>query len=132
MKILVKRFKYLPVSLAMMILFQGCTVYKKTNVSMQDAATEHVKTKVKTINGNLIFKYIIFENDNYYGIKKSKGEIEKTRLVKESIGSIHLKNKAMSTVLTVALPIGVLVGVIFLLQDAFTWQNNESDTTFYW
>ena len=61
MKTFKTRFKNLPVALAMLMLLQGCTVYKKQNVTMQAAAQEQVKTKVKTVNGNLYFKYISFE-----------------------------------------------------------------------
>lgn len=118
MKTLKKQFKLVALVLSMLILIQGCTVYKKANVTMEVASKEHVKTKIQTINGNLIFKYIIFENDNYYGIKRSKGDLEKTRLVKESIESIQLINKPMTTIITIVIPIGVIVGVsAILLQD---------------
>jgi hypothetical protein len=115
MKTIVKRFKYLPIALAMLILFQGCTVYKKQSVTMQEAAQKQVKTKVKTNNGDLFFKYIAFENDNYYGIKKSKGELEKIRLDSEYIEKIQLKNKQGSVIVTILLPVGLIIGAVVIL-----------------
>jgi hypothetical protein len=110
MKTLKKRFKHLPIALAMLILVQGCTVYKKQNVTMQEAAKHHIKTKVKTVNENLVFKYITYENDNYYGVKKSKGELDKIRLDEEFIKGIYLKNKPLSIFLTIILPIALFWG----------------------
>jgi hypothetical protein len=109
------RFKYLPVALAMLMLLQGCTVYKKQNVTMQAAAQEQVKTKVKTVNGNFYFKYITVENDQYFGIKKSKGEIEKTRLDPKSIEKIQLKNKQGSVIVSILVPVGLIIGAVLIL-----------------
>jgi len=112
MKTLKTRFKYLPVALAMLILFEGCTVYKKQNVTMQAAAQEQVRTKVKTTNENFSFRYITYENDNYYGVKKSNGELNKIRLDEEYIESIHLKNKPLSIFLTIILPVALFIAVV--------------------
>lgn len=125
MKTLKKRFKYLSIALAILMLLQGCTVYKKQNVTMQAAAQEQVKTKVKTVNGNLYFKYIAFENDQYFGIKKSKGEIEKTRLDPKSIEKIQLKNKTLSILTTIVVPLGVIVGVAAILFKDYPIKSGE-------
>ena len=125
MKTIKKKIKYLPIALGMMILFQGCTVYKKQSVTMQEAAQQQVKTKVKTVNGNLFFKYITIENNQYFGIKKSKGEIEKTRLDSDYIEKIQLNNKTLSILITIVVPLGVIVGVAAILLKDYPIKSGE-------
>lgn len=79
---------------------------------MQEAVQEQVRTKVKTTNENFSFRYITYENDNYYGVKKSNGELNKIRLDEGSIESIHLKNKPLSIFLTIILPLALTIGVL--------------------
>ena len=134
MKTLKKRIRHLSIALAMLILVQGCTVYKKLGVTMQEALQEQVRTKVKTVNGNLFFKYITFENNQYFGVKKSKGEIEKTRLDLEYIEKIQLKNKQGSVIVSILVPVGLIIGAVLILGSmAFKSSSNglsNSDLAF--
>ena len=115
MKTLKKRFKHLSIALALLMLLQGCTVYKKPSVTMQEAVQEQVRTKVKTAKENFSFRYITYENDNYYGVKKSNGELNKIRLDEEYIESIHLKNKPLSIFLTIIVPVALFIGIVAIV-----------------
>jgi uncharacterized protein YceK len=120
MKTLKKRIKHLSIALAILILLQGCTVYKKQSATMQVAVQEQVRTKVKTTNKNFSFRYITYENDNYYGVKKSNGELNKIRLDEGSIESIHLKNKPLSIFLTIILPVALFIAVVAVGHQSFS------------
>lgn len=115
MKEIIKKWKILPIVFAVIILLQGCTVYKKSSVTLQEAAKDQIKTKVETKNGNLFFKYITYENNLYYGVNRSKGELEKIRLDSEYIKNIHLKNKKASVLVSIIIPVGVIIGAILML-----------------
>lgn len=111
-KIQIKSFSFF---LSMLVIFQSCTVYKSTAVTLDEAAKEEIKTKVETNNGvNIKFKHIVFEDGNYFGIRKFKRKIQKIELNKEHIKSVRLKNKTVSTILTlsvIAIPIVTIIGV---------------------
>ncbi len=102
---------------------------------MEQAVNEPIKTRVQTVNGDYLkFKYIIFENNNYYGLKKSGKEIKKIKLDKKYIETIQLKDKVGSIILTILIPVGVIVIAALLLQDSFKWKSDnlfeDSDFTF--
>ena len=70
-----KKFKTIALILSMLILLQGCTVYKSASVSLEEAALVQTKVKLETKSGEkLKFIRIGVENGNYYGVKKVKGD----------------------------------------------------------
>lgn len=119
MKTLKKQTKTFALFLSIIILLQGCTVYKSTSVSLDQAVKKEQKVKVVTkVKEKLKFKRIGFEEGKYYGVKKVKGEIVKVPLDQNFIDSIREKDKTLSTIATVGVSIvsllGVLVGVYLL------------------
>ncbi len=114
--------KMLTLILSILILFQGCTVYKSANVSLDESVKKEDKTKIVTTTGErLKFKRIAFENGTYYGIKKSSGELVKFPLKNDEIKNIRLKDNAMSTISTILLPVGALVILVLVVEDAMDW-----------
>lgn len=95
-----------------MIMLQGCTVYKSTTVTLDEAYKSQTKTKVFTSNNETLkFKRIDFINGEYYGISKNPSKFENMFLDKTNINSIKVKNKTASTILNVGVPT-IVVGVI--------------------
>ena len=100
---------------SVLILLQGCTVYKSANVSLEQAVWADTKVIVKENNSKAImFDRIEVEDGNYFGIKKFKGDIIKMRLDEDNLSRISLKNKTMSTILTAASPVA-LIGVSLVI-----------------
>ncbi|MEH6535230.1 MAG: hypothetical protein V7719_02470 [Psychroserpens sp.] len=125
MKTIKNQLKNLSITLSMLVVFQSCTVYKSASVALEQAALEDVKVKVETNNGvNIKFKNIVFENENYYGIKKTKGKLDKILLNQEHINNIKIKDKTLSTILTIVLPLGILAGIGLAFKDSFEWKSN--------
>jgi hypothetical protein len=131
MKTIKKQFKSVALILSMVILLQGCTVYKSTPITIEQVAKEEQKVKVITKdNVKLKFKRIGFNNDGYYGVKKQKGEIIKTHLDPSFINNIKEKDKTLSTILTIALPVGILVGIALIIGDQ-SYNIDFSDSDFH-
>ena len=130
MKTLKAHLKVVALFFSVLILVQGCTVYKSANVSLDDAYKSQTKVKVKTnYNRTLKFKIITFEDESYYGINESykddpfeqyNKELIKTHIDVENIENIRIKNKTMSTILPFAIPV-VLLGVLIIAYTLPTW-----------
>ena len=77
MKKLKKHLKPICLFLAFIVTFQGCTIYKQQNISLEEAVNlQGVKTKkkVKVVtldNETQKYSYIFAVNDAYYGVKKT-------------------------------------------------------------
>ena len=101
-----KKFKTIALILSMLILLQGCTVYKSASVSLEEAALVQTKVKLETKSGEkLKFIRIGVENGNYYGVKKVKGDkalnYKTVPLETNYIKSVKLKDEFKSTVYTI-------------------------------
>ena len=103
--------------LILLMLFQSCTVYKKTTITLPQAVQNETIVKVKTKSENLKFTRVGIENGNYYGVKKMDGEIVKIPLEPQNILSIKEKDQSMSTILTVALPVTIVLGVLVIIAS---------------
>jgi len=130
MKTIKQQFKSVALVLSLLILLQGCTAYKSANVTLKSASESESKVLVQTKGGqNLRFKKVIDDNGIFYGIKKRKGKIDEILLNKEFIERIRLKDEVLSTVLTVAFPVGIVVVMVLIFQDSFKWKDSESTWT---
>ena len=93
----------------MLILLQGCTVYKSASVSLEQAALAQTKVKLETKSGEkLKFRRIGVENGNYYGVKKVKGNIVKVPLETNYIKSVKLKDEFQSTVTAISITLIII------------------------
>jgi hypothetical protein len=115
MKTLKKQLKVVALFFSVLILFQGCTVYKTTPITMEQAVDKEQKVKILTKNNNkLKFKRIEVENGKYYGVRKVDGRMVRLLLDMDSVESIREKDKTLSTILTVAIPVVIIAGAAFL------------------
>lgn len=106
------RLKYLktkivPITLVFVMLLQSCSIYKKTPVTLDEAAKANSKVLVERTNKEK-FKLKKIENidGKYLGIKKVKGETVSIQLDEKDIQSIRVLDKSKSTVATVFLVVG--------------------------
>ena len=117
-------FRIITLFFSILIFFQGCTVYKSANVTLEQAVIADTKVKIKTNdNRTLKFKRIAFEDGSYYGInetykddpfeQKNKALI-KTHIDVEYIENMRIKNKTMSIILPLAIPIVLLGSLLFI------------------
>ncbi len=119
MKTIKKQLKSIALVLSILIVFQGCTVYKSVPLSLEQAVQIESKVRVKT-NGNEKFKFnrIGVEDGNYYGVKIRNSVFVKTPLDQNNIKTINEKDKTRSTLLSIGIPV-VYVGGILLLEAVF-------------
>jgi hypothetical protein len=124
MKTIKKQFKLITTILSVIILLQGCTVYKSADVTLDEAAMSGTKVRIKTNdNQTLKFKTVEVENGNYYGLLYFKNTWVKTELNKDNINKVQIKDKAVSTVLNIVVPLAI-IGIIMEVSSSggfFSW-----------
>ena len=111
------------------ILFQGCTVYKSSGVSFDEAVRAETKVRVEKKNGEKVkYSRIVVLNDgNFYGVEVIKGLSNNVIIEEDSIEKIHIKDRVLSTILTVAIPVvivGVLIGAVALSLENMSIYGN--------
>lgn len=108
--------KPIAIFLAILICFQSCKVYHSDSVTLEQGSQEFKRAKIQTISNEILkFRGIKMENNQYYGVKKVKREIVNMPLDENNIKSVKLENETMSTVLTIALPVTIIVGTIVVI-----------------
>lgn len=128
MKTIRKHLKSLVLLFTILIFFQSCVVYEKSSVSLEWAAKQERKAKVKTNNNQTYkFKRIQSENEHFYGIKETNGDIIKIPLEADKLNKIQLQNKSTSTIATITTIIGSLIGVILIWYFIDTGGGNWLD-----
>lgn len=96
-----KQIKITALVLSLLVLFQSCRVYNRDFVSLDQAVKEKRRVKIKTIdNKTLKFKKLIYENEEYFGIRPSTfmDEIYKIPIDQNQLQSIRLHNKTLSII----------------------------------
>lgn len=113
MKTLKTQLKAITWLLALTMLFQSCTIYKFTPITLDQAVLNESKVKVRTKTSQKYkFNKIEVTDGNYYGVKKAYIGIIKTPLNENEISSIKEKDKILSIVIPVVISIGVFCGLV--------------------
>ena len=108
MKTIKKQLKLIALIFSIVMFFQSCKAYYKESVTLEQAVNEHKRTKVETVNKQTYkFQSISFENNQYYGVNKVKGETVKIPLDQAELSKVRLENKSLSVVAGFAILIGV-------------------------
>jgi len=69
MKTSTRLLKVVALFFSVLILFQGCTVYKSTNVTLEEAVKADTKVRLKTKDHQTLkFKKIGIEDGKFYGL----------------------------------------------------------------
>jgi len=79
MKAIKTHLKTVVLIFAALILFQGCTVYKSANVTLEEAVRAETVVIIKT-NDDKTTKYhrVVSEKNKYYGQLLFRGKLVKT------------------------------------------------------
>ena len=116
MKTTTIRLKVIPLFFSVLILFQGCTVYKSASVTPVEASKSNTNVRVKTFdNQSLKFYRIEVANNKIHGIKIHNGERSITPIEKDNIEKIQLKDKTMSTFLSVTIAAVIAAGILGII-----------------
>lgn len=116
MKTQKKQFRCIALTLAILVFFQSCKVYHSDSVTLEQASQEFKRAKVQTTSNEILkFRGVKVENSTYYGVKKVKGGLINIPLELNSIKSVKLENETMSTILTIALPVIIIVGALAII-----------------
>ena len=120
MKALKKWLKTIALFFTALILLQGCVAYQNTAVSLEQAVQEQKPAKVNTIpNETPYFKQIGFEDGQFYGLKKVKGETVRIPIDNNEVNKVFLHSKRKSTWTTIAvIAVPVIIIAYILINDA--------------
>ena len=104
--------KSIAVFLSILLLLQGCVIYKKKPVTIDEAVKANTKVRIKTNdNQTLKFKKVEVENGIYYGLMNFKNKRIKTIISKEKVDKIQLQNEEGCILLS---PTALSVGVVLI------------------
>jgi hypothetical protein len=136
--------KKISIFLLLLITLQSCSVYHSKTATIDEAVRSNDKVKVIT-NSNDIYKLhkLKIEDGLVYGVLKkgtetaerlsdqgsvkySDSKYESILIKDNTIKEIHLKNKTLSTVLTIAIPV---VGVAAILIIYYNTASFDSGLT---
>jgi len=116
MKTIKIQLKVVALFFSVLILLQGCTVYKSVPISIEQAVQNESKVKVFTKNNNkLKFKRIINVDGKLYGVRNLEGIDRNLSLDRNSIKTIKEKNKTLSTILSIVIPVVIIAGILGIM-----------------
>jgi hypothetical protein len=99
-----------------MTMLQSCVAYHKAPVSLQQAEQSKKMVKVETnLNQTYHFKQIVLEEEQFYGLKKEKGDIVRIAIHNNEYNKVFLHSKNKSTWTTIAVVIGIPVIALVVL-----------------
>ena len=115
MKTIKTQIKLIALLLSVLIIFQGCTVYKSTSVTLEEAVQVQKKVQITTIDNKKIkFKRIVKRDGKYFGVKWLKDTTKDIRVFENDIKKLKIENKTMSIMVS-ALPIALALSIISAL-----------------
>lgn len=139
MKTLRLYLKKISIFFMFLITLQSCVVYHSKTATVDEAIQSDDKIKVIT-DSNDIYKLhkLKKEDGQIYGvvkkgsetakrlsdqglIKYSDSKYETILLTENTINEIHLKNKTLSTVLSVAIPVVGVVAIFAILYNSMSF-----------
>ncbi|MGB5171566.1 hypothetical protein [Eudoraea sp.] len=101
--------------LTLLVLLQSCQIYNKTSVSLEKASQAELPVKLITkTKEKSIYRKIVLENQEYYGIDHKNGNWVKYPLEQENIEKLFLKDKKKSTWATVGMFLGITIILVFV------------------
>ncbi len=118
MKSKLHKAKFVCLFLATLMIFQSCTVYKTTPISISQASQINKKVLVTTTTNSKLKLNRIEKTDSiYYGLKTIRGNETRIALKETDIVSIRPYDKSKSTTATLAL-IGVTLAIAIVVAIA--------------
>ena len=109
MKTIKNHLKTIAVFLSILLLMQGCVIYKGKPSTIDEAVNANTEVRIETKNAQTIkFKRIEFKNGQYYGINKPHKAIIKTPIKVELVKSVKIKDRIMSTIVPIIIPLMII------------------------
>lgn len=114
-----KLIRFMAGWMSVILLLQGCAVYYKSPITLEQAAEQQLPVKVHFRDDETVkFRYILQEDGVFYGTTRKSGEWSKTLLDAQSVENTFGKNKSASTWVTIGV-IGVpVVFLVIFIADA--------------
>src|SRR5210317_697205 len=101
MKLIKLNVKVVALFLAVLLLLQGCTVYKSGNASLYDAAKSESKTKIIKKDGEKVkfSKVLLLDSGKFYGIKwiDRNKTTDSIFIDTKAVKKVKLENKKLNT-----------------------------------
>lgn len=135
MKTIRKHLKMISLLISISFFIQSCTVYHSSTASIDEAVQSDNKIKLGLTNHDAyIFQKLERENGNIYGITgkdsrtakllssqitedtKNNNQV-KVLLTNEQLKNIRLKNKTMSTIVTIGIPVLALTIISIFVAE---------------
>jgi hypothetical protein len=119
MKALKTHLKAVALFFSILIFFQGCTVYKSTSVTLNEAVKSNSIVKVTKTNGEKekYLKIVLTDKKEFFGKNKKRIEgeyIDNYALIEpNTVSKIQIKDKTLSTVISIGIP-SFIVGVFII------------------
>ncbi|MBT8235654.1 MAG: hypothetical protein KJO04_05645 [Bacteroidia bacterium] len=110
------QIKSISLFLATLILFQSCATYK-TPSTLEQAVQEQKEVKIVTIDDDTLkYKYIVYEDGQFYGVNDNPGEDVKFPISTEEVAEVLMKEKGLPTWAIVV--ISAIGGAVLLMGIA--------------
>jgi len=124
--------KWIAITLSALLLLQSCKVYHKNTATLDEVVLSQERVKVKT-NSNETYEFDRLQREEgliYAYTKSSSGTADKLLdsglegkldgkhlkilLQEESINEYHIQNKGLSLFLSIAIPVIIFCGALYL------------------
>ncbi|WP_178983498.1 hypothetical protein [Winogradskyella helgolandensis] len=120
-----KQTRVISIILMSLILCQSCRVYKKENVTLKVATEEGKRVKLTTNDGTTLkFKKIVLDDNQYYGVKKTKGKEVLVPIKTNDTKLVRLHNKTMSIIYGTGIGL-VVIGVVTIIIAAISYRGPD-------
>lgn len=114
MKALKKWLKTIVLFFMALILFQSCATYK-TPVTLEQATQEEKAVKIITVDEDTYeYKYIVYQDGQFYGVKDNPGEDVKFPINTEEVANLLMKNGGIPWWSWILMVLGGLFVILFV------------------
>ncbi len=97
MKKIKKRLRVIALFLSGLILLQSCSAYK-TPITLEQAAQQEKAVKIITVDDDTYkYKYIVYEDGQFYGVKDNPGEDVKFPINAEEVADVLMRGEGLPT-----------------------------------
>ena len=101
--------------LTLLLLIQSCSVYRSQPISLEKASQIESNVRVITESGNRFkFKQIRKEGNVFYGLMNLNDPTKRIILKEEFTIEVKEKNKTLSTILSIGIPVIYIGGALIL------------------
>jgi hypothetical protein len=121
--------RFMAASLSVILLLQGCVVYHKNPITLEQAAEQKTPVKVHFQGDETVkFKYIVEEDGLFYGSDKKTREWSIILLDEGRVQNVYGKNKSASTWITIGvIGVPIVILVIFIADAVATASLLDAD-----